>query len=89
MRGALASAVPAKTSPPLQTTLPATVFWSGHWQVSSALIDSGAEESFIDTALATLWRVPVTKLPCPLVVSALNGSCFAKVTHRTEPVSLM
>ena len=55
----------------------------------SALVDSGAEESFIDSALVAQWRVPTIKIPVPLAIHSLSGSQFAQVTHRTEPVSLL
>ena len=39
--------------------------------------------------MAEQWGIPVTKIPVPLAVYSLSGSHFARVTRRTEPVSLL
>lgn len=54
----------------------------------SALIDSGAEQSFIDSSLATRLNITTTVLPNPLRVSALSGQRLPDITHVTEPLSL-
>ncbi|CAL8264111.1 unnamed protein product [Lota lota] len=55
----------------------------GNFHTTSVLVDSGAEESFIDATLATKWGVPVSTLQTSLTASALNGSRFACVKHLT------
>lgn len=54
-----------------------------------ALIDSGAEESFLDESVALQCGISLEKLKHPLTASALNGSFLAQVTHCTMPVSLL
>lgn len=54
-----------------------------------ALIDSGAEQSFIDEALARELEVPLIALREPLRVSALNGKLLAEVTHCTQEIQLV
>lgn len=53
-----------------------------------ALIDSGAEQSFIDAALAHKLRISLTALPHMLQVTALSGQHLPDITHITEPVAL-
>lgn len=52
------------------------------------LVDSGADEIFMDWRLADqlgLQRIPLTK---PLEASALDGRLLCCVTHRTQTVQL-
>lgn len=53
-----------------------------------ALMDSGADQSFIRTSLAQELGIPLIALNTPLVSKALNGTKFCSVTHVTEPVVL-
>lgn len=53
-----------------------------------ALIDSGAEQSFIDSALAEKLGVGSDPLPHRLHVTALSGQRLPDITHVSEPVSL-
>lgn len=55
----------------------------------SALIDSGAEESFIDTNLVEQMQIPTEALPSPLKAQGLNGRHLGQVQHRTIPVTLV
>lgn len=54
----------------------------------SALVDSGAEQNFIDSSLASKLNIGVKLLPDPLRVSALSGQHLPDITHITEPLSL-
>ena len=53
------------------------------------LLDSGADESFIDAGLAAQLGVSTTALHSPLQANALNGKRLASVTHITALVSLL
>lgn len=66
-----------------------SLFWKGQSIQISALIDSGADESFIDTALASQLDLPTVGLDQPLRASALDGRLLANVTHRTVPVCIL
>lgn len=54
----------------------------------STLVDSGAEQNFIDSSLASKLNIEVKLLPDPLCVSALSGQRLADITYITEPLSL-
>lgn len=54
----------------------------------SALVDSGAEQNFTDSSLASKLNIEVKLLPDPLRVSALSGQCLPDITRVTEPLSL-
>lgn len=51
-----------------------------------ALIDSGAEDNFIDRELATQLGLTLDLLEEPLTAYSLNGSVIAKVTNQTSTV---
>lgn len=55
----------------------------------SVFIDSGADENFMDTGLATQLGLTCTPLPAPAPARALDGHVLDTVTHRTEPVPLL
>lgn len=54
-----------------------------------ALIDSGAEQSFLDAALTNRLGLPQVLLHEPLQMSALNGSLLAEITHHTQEITLV
>lgn len=53
------------------------------------LIDSGADESFMDWRLAKRLKLTVFPLPKLLEASALDGRLLYRVTHRTEPLKVV
>ena len=55
----------------------------------AALIDSGADESFIDWRLAKRLGLNFVPLLRPLVAKALDGRLLCRVTHRTRPLKLI
>ena len=62
-----------------------------HFDVSlsvGALVDSGADDCFIDHEFVTQAGFPTVSLPKPLSMTALNGSYLGKITHQTVPVTL-
>eukprot|EP00064_Thunnus_orientalis_P012092 superscaffoldBa00001814_g12126 len=83
--------------PPLQAphlTLRSLCSWEelvSPWQNNHTLavfIDSGADASFMDDALAAQLGIDQVLLPKPTPVSTLDGRLFCSVTHRTVPVCL-
>ena len=85
-RGVLVSSTLFKSSSIL---LPATIEWAGQQQPLTVLIDSGADENFIDTRLAFQLGLQILPLDSPLVANALNGRKLADITHVSAPVSLL
>ncbi|KAL3980939.1 ETS domain-containing transcription factor ERF [Sarotherodon galilaeus] len=53
-----------------------------------ALIDSGAEQNFIDASLARRLHLNTEPLPRSLQVTALSGQRLPNITHITEPILL-
>uniref|UniRef100_A0A3P9JFM0 Gypsy retrotransposon integrase-like protein 1 n=1 Tax=Oryzias latipes TaxID=8090 RepID=A0A3P9JFM0_ORYLA len=54
-----------------------------------ALIDSGAEQSFIDCSLVTKLDLPIEPLDHPVKAAGLGGQVLTRITHRTKPVHLI
>lgn len=54
----------------------------------SVLIDSGAEQNFIDTSLAAKLNIALEPLSRPLRVHALSGQRLPDITHVSEFLSL-
>lgn len=54
----------------------------------SVLIDSGAEQNFIDVSLVSKFSISTRPLPHPFHVSALSGHRLPDITHITLPVTL-
>ena len=69
--------------------LPASLSLPSRTLSLSALVDSGAEQNFMDTEFVARAQIPVETLEGPLVVNALDGSFLARVTHRTQPLQLV
>lgn len=55
----------------------------------SFLLDSGADDSFIDTGLAERAGLPLEALAEPKQVLGLDGRVLARVTHRTALLALV
>lgn len=81
LAGATANSVP-------HLSCPAKLIFHSLTHPCCALIDSGAEQSFLDESLAHKLAVPIVPLPEPLQVSALDGSPLTTVTHRTRTITL-
>ena len=54
-----------------------------------SLVDSGADDSFLDSNFACQAKIPLIQLEKPLTANALDGRLLARVTHQTAPVSLI
>lgn len=55
----------------------------------SAMVDSGAEDNFVDEEVAQQAGFPIESLETPIVVRALDGKFLALVTHQTTPLQLI
>ncbi|KAI3367781.1 hypothetical protein L3Q82_026217 [Scortum barcoo] len=69
--------------------IPATVCFQLQRFSFQALIDSGAEENFIDEQAAEQAGIPSEPLERPRNALAVDGRILAQVTHRTLPVKLV
>lgn len=89
-RGLLASAttLSPRSRVKSRTTFPVTLRWSGGAASCLALIDSGAEASFIDEQWAREHGIPLADLEDSTPVFALDGSVISRVRQSTRPVSL-
>ena len=82
-RGSLVGVFQLDSSNRRRTCLPVTLEWPGQTRKTSALLNSGAEESFLDATVAAQWGVPLVEVSKPLVASSLNGQrlgCIMKAT---------
>ncbi|KAJ7997136.1 hypothetical protein DPEC_G00225830 [Dallia pectoralis] len=68
--------------------LDATLSWEQQSLQLSALVDSGADENFLDSNLVSQAGIPVEVLPAPLNAHALNGELLARVSRRIVPLNL-
>ncbi|KAJ0068821.1 hypothetical protein NL108_011442 [Boleophthalmus pectinirostris] len=69
--------------------LPATLCLHNQSLPLQALLDSGAEQNFMDSDLILQAGISIEPLPEPIQVSALNGTVLAKITHHTVPLHLI
>ena len=87
-RGALVG-IPIESSTYSRTCLPVTLNWTGCTRKTSALLDSGAEESFLDAEAAARWGIPLVEVSHPLVANSLNGQNIGRITKATVPLHLL
>ena len=88
-RGFRVSCLTTTSQPRTSVALfPVTLAWQGQTRTVPALIDSGADESFIDLQYARKVGLPVSPLKRPLPASALNGHPLGPITHRAHPITL-
>lgn len=69
--------------------LRATLCWGEQALSLTALVDSGADENFLDANLAAQAGVACEQLDTPVRANALDGKLFALVTHRTKSLHLI
>ena len=69
--------------------LEAVLLWQDQVLPLSILLDSGADESFIDRELVLRWKIDTVPLPSPIETQALDGRTLTRVEHRTVPVDLL
>ena len=88
-RGALVGAFQIESSTRSHICLPVTLNWTGGTKRTSALLDSGAEESFLDAEAAVRWGIPLVEVSRPLVANSLNGQNIGGITKATIPLHLL
>lgn len=77
------------TCPPVpRPQLDSTLVWQGQSFPLSTLIDSAADESFLDRGVVPQLGLDTVPLDSPLEANALNGQVLARVCERTVPVNL-
>lgn len=59
------------------------LLWAQKKLPLSLLVDSGADDSFIDKSLARQVGLPLEALSEPKTVLDLDGRTLAQITHRT------
>lgn len=67
----------------------ATVCWKLEKLPLLALVDSGADENFMDIILVSQADITTKPLTTPLDANAVDGRLLARVTHQTCPVQLI
>ena len=77
----------ANSSPP-RLQLPASLLWHSQSLHLTALIDSGADENFIDRNAAEQLGLEIVTLKTPLEATALNSLMLARVDYPSYPPAL-
>ena len=77
------------SSPRVRFQLSANVCYKTLTVPVLALIDSGAEENFLDQQVAEQAGIKLVPLDVPVTTLALDGWLLAKVSHCTEPITLI
>ena len=67
---------------------PVVISCSNQSLTVGAMIDSGADDNFIDYDFAKQTGLKISPLPRAFNVHGLNGNFLGKITHEIEPVSL-
>lgn len=67
--------------------VPATLQYKTFSLPLSTLIDSGAEDNFIDSNLTTQAGFPIEPISSPVRVTAIDGHTLTKITHQTVPIN--
>ena len=88
-RGAIVGAYPIESSTRSRTCLPVTLNWTEVTKRTLALLDSGAEESFLDAKAAVHWGIPVVEVSRPLVANSPNNQNIGRITKATIPLRLL
>lgn len=86
--GALVSQV-TYPEPQNKMLLPASISVNNTTLTMTALVDSGAEDNFLDYNFALQAGLEIVPLSTPLVANALDGRLISKVTHCSEPIKLL
>ena len=89
IRGTLASQTTSGPNPTTRIILPASLQWSRELLHLHMFVDSGADDSFIDSSIVEKSQIPLEILYAPKTVNALDGRHLATVTHCTTPLSLI
>lgn len=81
--------IASSCSPPPRVVLRGKLLWARESLPLPLLVDSGADDSFIDESLAMQAGLPTVALWEPKSVQDLNGRLLARATHKTEPLTLL
>ena len=81
--------IPIGSSIRSRTCLTITLDWSRGSRRTSALLDSGAEESILDAGAAACWGIPLVEISRPLVANSLNSQKIDHITQATVPLKLL
>lgn len=65
-----------------------SLLWQNQSLPLTALIDSGADESFVDRNIIAQLALDTVPLDSPINANTLNGKLLARVSHRTVPILL-
>ena len=71
-----------------RTPVHAILLWGNQYKSLWVLIDSGANESFLDATLDCELNIPTQLLSTPMEVRALDGRPIGRVTRITTPINL-
>ncbi len=71
------------------TLLPVRLQWGSTHHSCQALVDSGAEGTFMDIQFASQLRLPVSPLAHSISVSALNGQALPTIINTTSLLTLI
>lgn len=74
--------------PPSKSQFNTSLLWQNQSLSLPALIDSGADESFLDRNVVTPLALDTEQLDLPLEANSLNGQLLGSVTEKTVPVLL-
>ena len=86
--GEILSSRVVSPSPPDRPQLDAALMWRERLFPFMALIDSGADESVIDSRVCQQLGIETEPLDVPLDTKALIGMLLARVDQRTVPIPL-
>ena len=84
-QGVLGGRSPSVSIPVGRRQLKGKLHWALHSPPVHILVDSGADENFIDTDLVQQFNLPLVILPKQVLV--LDGRLLAPATHHTAPLS--
>lgn len=85
----LVSILPFSKSSATRAQFTANLQWRGQHLEVTVLVESGADESMIETALVRQLGICTQTLPRVKRANALNGQPLAKVRYCTQPVTLL
>ena len=81
--------IPIESSTRSRTCLLVILNWTAGTKKTSALLDSGAEESFLDAGAAARWGIPLVEVSHPLVANSLDGQRIGRITKAIIPLRLL
>ena len=77
------------SSPTARIQVSSMIHGSEHSVPVQVLVDSGADDNFIDRNFVKTNNIPIYELSSPKRVHAVDGKLIELVTHKTEPLNLV